>query len=199
MAPDAERRLETDALPAETPGRLKDFGRHHAVLDDFLVVVDVVDEQIQGSDALLQAALDHHPVRCRHNPRQQIERKDAFGAGAVAVHVERDAHVQERALGGLLPPQQLAGRKSVNEVREGAGGGSGPAVRTEHLVEEVARVVALESHTRGGQCPVCAPRLRLRASGSPSPCLRGVKAANRHFAVQSRLGRSRAAAQPLIY
>src|SRR5205814_7612563 len=84
MAPDAERRLETDALPAETPGRLKDFGRHHAVLDDFLFVVDVVDEQIERTDALLQAALDHHPVRCRYNPRQQIERKDAFGAGAVA-------------------------------------------------------------------------------------------------------------------
>ena len=85
-----------------------DLGGDDAVLDDLLLVVDVVDEEVQRVDALLEAPLDPVPLGRRHDARDEIEGKDPLGAGAVAVDVERDPHVQERALGRLLPAQQLA-------------------------------------------------------------------------------------------
>ncbi len=103
-------------------GRADDVGGDDAVLDDLLVVVDVVDEQVQRADPLLEAPLDPVPFGGRHDPGDEIEGKDPLGAGAVAVHVERDPHVQERALGRLLPAQQLAVRHRLDQLDQRPGG-----------------------------------------------------------------------------
>ena len=44
----------------------------------------------------------------RDDARDQVEGKDALGAGGVAVDVEGDAHLQQQALGGVLVAQQMA-------------------------------------------------------------------------------------------
>jgi hypothetical protein len=118
VTPDAARRLQPDTLLAEADGRFQNLGRHDAVLDDPLVVIHVVDEEIQRVDALLQAALDVAPLRCGDDTRNEIERKDALGAGAIAIDVERDPHVQQRAFGGPLPPEQLSVGEGFNELRQ---------------------------------------------------------------------------------
>ena len=111
-----------------------------------LVVVDVVDEQVQRADPLLEALLDPVPFGRRDDPRDEIEGKDPLGAGAVAVHVERDAHVQERALGRLLPAQQLAVRHRLDQLDQRPGGRLEARARLEHLVEEGAGLIVLEFH-----------------------------------------------------
>ena len=124
----------------EAARRADDLGGDDAVLDDLLGVVDVVDEQVQRADPLLEAPLDPVPFGGRHDPGDEIEGKDPLGAGAVAVHVERDPHVQQRALGRLLAAQQLAVRHRLDQLDQRPGGRSRLAAGLEHLVEEGAAV-----------------------------------------------------------
>ena len=138
--------LRPDARLPEARRRAQDLGRDDAVLDDPLLVIDVVDEQVERADALLQAALDAAPFRGRDDPRHDIERKDPLGAGAVAVDVEGDAHVQERALGGLLPAEELAVGQRFDELAERARRRPRLAVGVEHLIEEAAGFVVGEPH-----------------------------------------------------
>ena len=86
------------------------------------------------------------PFGRRHDPGHEIEGKDPLGAGAVAVDVERNPHVQECALGRLLPAQQLAVRHRLDQLDERPGGRARLAAGLEHLVEERAGLIVLESH-----------------------------------------------------
>ena len=96
------------ALLAVGDGGGDHFGGNGAVLEDFLVVIDVVDEGVERVDALLEAAFDAVPFVRRDDARDQVEGEDAFGAGGVAVDVEGDAQLQQQALGGVLVAEQLA-------------------------------------------------------------------------------------------
>ena len=70
--------------------------RDDAVLDDFLFVINVVQEQVQRRDALGQAAFQKFPFRGGDDARQQVERENFLRALGVAIDVERDALPQER-------------------------------------------------------------------------------------------------------
>ena len=142
---------------SKAAGRRDDVGGDDAVFDDGLVVVDVMNEQVQRADPLLEAALDHVPFGGGHDPRDEIEGKDPLGAGAVAVHVEGDPHVQERALGRLLPAQELAVGHRLEQLDERPGRGSRLGARLEHLVKESIRLVVRESH---GDHPILSERWR---------------------------------------
>ncbi len=109
-------------------------------------MIHVVDEEVQRADPLLEALLDPVPFGRRHDPRDEIEGKDALGAGAVAVHVERNSHMQEDALGRLLPPQELAVHHRLDQLEQRPGGRSRLAPILEHLVEERAGLIVLEFH-----------------------------------------------------
>ena len=89
------------------------LGRHDAGLEDLLVVVDVVDEAVQRRDALAQAALHLAPLVRRDHARDQVERDQPLGAGAVlvlgAVDGEGDADAAEDHL-GLLAPRRASPR-----------------------------------------------------------------------------------------
>jgi len=50
--------VNADDLAAEMARPDDQLTRHDVVFEDFLIVVDVVDEQVQGTDTLLQARLD---------------------------------------------------------------------------------------------------------------------------------------------
>jgi hypothetical protein len=53
---------------------------YNAIFDDFAVVVDVVEEEIQRGDPLSQPALDLFPFRRGDNPGQQVVRKNPLRA-----------------------------------------------------------------------------------------------------------------------
>jgi len=71
-------------------------GRDHLVLEDLLLMVEIVQEQVEGRDPLDQARLEALPLGGRDDPRDQVEREDAFRALRVVVDGEGDAPPQER-------------------------------------------------------------------------------------------------------
>jgi hypothetical protein len=75
------------------------LGRDDAGLDDFLVVVDVVQEAVERRDALHQALFHAGPLVGGNDARDEVERNEPLGAGAVlvlgAVHREGDADAAE--------------------------------------------------------------------------------------------------------
>ena len=82
-------------------------GRDDAGLDDFLLVIDVVQEAVERGDALDQALFHARPFVGRDDARNQVERDQPLGAGAVlvlrAVDREGDAHAAEDHLRFLAP------------------------------------------------------------------------------------------------
>jgi hypothetical protein len=72
-----------------------------------LGVVDVVQEQVDGADALLEAMFDRLPLVGAQQTRHHIERHDLFDALGALVERERDAARLERELGGVLPGRNL--------------------------------------------------------------------------------------------
>ncbi len=75
------------------------FGRNDARLQDVLVVVHIVQEAVQRGHALHQAGLQLGPLGGVDHARNDVEWDQAFLAGVVAVHSERDPHALEVQLG----------------------------------------------------------------------------------------------------
>jgi hypothetical protein len=74
------------------------LARHHAGVEDRLVVIDVMQERIERLYALPQAAVEHLPFRRRNDPRHDVERDQPLGSAVLAIDGERDAHAMKCAL-----------------------------------------------------------------------------------------------------
>ena len=72
------------------------FRRNQAGAQDFLVVVDVVEEGVEGVDALDHPGFDDRPFVGRDDPRHDVERDQALDAAFLAVDVEGDADGAEQ-------------------------------------------------------------------------------------------------------
>ena len=84
------------------------FRRDHARIQDLLVVVNVVDEGVERAHALLQAALEPHPLFERQHARHDVEGDQPLGAFLLAVDGEGDADAVEQGVGlGALLRQAL--------------------------------------------------------------------------------------------
>ena len=70
-------------------------------------MINVVDETIQGGDALHQAALEEGPLVRRDDARDQVKRDQPFRARAIlvllAIDSKGDAHAAKNHLGFLAP------------------------------------------------------------------------------------------------
>ena len=64
--------------------------RNHAIAQNGLPVIDVVQKKIERSDSLFQPALDLFPFFAGNNSRDEIERKNPFRALGVVVNGEGD-------------------------------------------------------------------------------------------------------------
>ena len=79
-------------------------------------MINIVNKKIQRIHALLESTLDPLPFRRFYNAGDNIERKNPFSAGILAVHIERNPHVQQRTLGGLLTLQQFSIKKRQSGI-----------------------------------------------------------------------------------
>jgi hypothetical protein len=91
-------------------------GRDHLVLEDLLLVVEVVQEQVEGGDPLDQARLEPGPFVGRDDPRDQVEREDALRALGVVVDREGDAAPQERQVDRRPPALELGQRERAQAL-----------------------------------------------------------------------------------
>ena len=146
VAPDAVGGVKTPACGEIGRGGFHELARHDAVREDALRVVEVVEEEVERTGALFEAALEHLPLRGRDDPGNHVEREDFFDAVFVAVDVERAAHVEQRAFGRPLAPEHL----SVGDGRERADDESATvarlAGRVEHFVVKRCGFVAFKLH-----------------------------------------------------
>jgi hypothetical protein len=74
------------------------FGRDLAGTQDFLVVVDVVQESVQRHDARAQAGCHRLPFGSWNDVRQHVEKDQPFLAGLFPVYGEGDADPMKQDL-----------------------------------------------------------------------------------------------------
>ena len=118
--------------------------RNDAVLEDVLPVIDVVQEKIQGGDALGQAAFEVFPFLGGDDAGNEIEGENLFGALLVAIDIESDALTQEGQVHGLALVIELLLGERLEQFAEPAVVRAGHTVGGEHFVEIVFGVVALQ-------------------------------------------------------
>ena len=150
VAPHAPRRRQPGTRPAKALPRVDEPVGYDAILDDPALVVDIVDEQVEGVDPLLQAALDRRPLGGVDDPRHDVERPDLLRPRLVAVDVERDPHREERLVGSPLPGGKLAVREGGETTDELLGARSGLERFVEKLVPESVGGVRPKVHGGGG-------------------------------------------------
>ena len=109
------RHFKVHELAAEMFSRQNEKLRDDTVLQDFLLVINVVQEKIQRRDALREAALDLLPLFRRDDPRQQIKRKNFLRALRVAINVERDALPQKIRVHRLPLGVEFRARQSLEK------------------------------------------------------------------------------------
>ena len=106
-------------MPTQAGRKLCDpfqhLARKDAVADDPLGVVEVVDEDIQGAQALLQAGLDLLPFASGKDARDDVKGPGAVDVARFRIDGEGDAHGQDRGLGRLA-----AGGEGILPVNIGA-------------------------------------------------------------------------------
>ena len=93
VAPDATGRIKTNARGPESFRGLDDLERNDLVFDDLLLVVNVVNEEVQGLNALPQPALDPFPILRADQARDEIKWEYLFLSLLFAIDIEGDAHV----------------------------------------------------------------------------------------------------------
>ena len=85
--------MKAFALCPECFRTLDQFFRNGSIFDDFAVVIDIIDKQIQGVDSLLQPAFNGLPFIGIDDAGEQVEGPDFFGTGFVTIDVERNPHI----------------------------------------------------------------------------------------------------------
>jgi len=108
VAPDAAGRIDAAALGAVKRGGVDNLLGDNPVLQNFLIVVNVVNKLVERVDALLEAALDPIPLLGADDARNQVEGENPLRARRISINVESNAHLQEQRFRGALAPQKLA-------------------------------------------------------------------------------------------
>ena len=90
------RHFDAAHFPAVVFAGVNNVAGHDAVFNDFALVIDIFEEEIQRRDPLRQSALDFFPFRRGDDPGQQIVRKNPLRAFVVSVDRKSDSLVEER-------------------------------------------------------------------------------------------------------
>ena len=118
-------------------------GRDDLVLYYLLLVVEGVEEEVEGGDPLDEAGLEARPFVRRDYARDEVEREDALGPLGVVVHGEGHPAAQEREVHRGPPALELGQRQRAQALDKAAVVRAHHAVGLIHLVEEFAGVVGV--------------------------------------------------------
>ena len=123
-----------------------DLRRDHAVLDDALLVVDVVEEEVQRRDPLDEACLDMFPLIRRDDAGKRVEGEDALRPFLVAVDREGDALFQEEQFEAAEFLAEFFVPQAGEFVGDVAVVGTDLARGVDEFVEEVRPLIVGEDH-----------------------------------------------------
>ena len=136
VRPDTELRMDASTLGPEVRGVVEQVRREHAVRDDPAVVVDVVDEVVQRSEPLGEAAFHHAPLVTVDQARDDVERPRPVDVRSVGVDRERDPHRQDLEVGHPLAFADLVEADAMQQLDEVPRDRSRTAVVLEQFVHE---------------------------------------------------------------
>ena len=112
--------------------------------------VDVAEEEVEGGDALGEAALDAVPLGGGDQAREQVVGEDALGAFVAAVDGEGDALVEEGEVGGLLAALKLVLGEAGQRLGQHPVVWAQIAVGLAHLVEGAVEWIVSEEGIQFG-------------------------------------------------
>ena len=142
VAADAARRRHAVDLTQVERAREHGLGRHHALAEDQLRPVDVLQEVVERLDPLLQPGLQAPPGPGRDHPRDDVEGKDLLDPLGVRVDGEGDAVVAEHLHRQVVAASELVGAEPAQLLEHPPVGGPCLLRAGQHLVVEPVRLVA---------------------------------------------------------
>src|SRR5437588_2346203 len=147
MTVDAVRDRQSLDLTQVKRAAEHDLGWDRVLLQHQLAAIDVVQEQVEGAQALLQPGFQSPPRAGVDDPRDDVRWKHLLGALGVRGDGEGDAVVAEHFHRQGRPAPQLVRTEAVQLLVESTVGGSRPAGGRKHLViEAVELVVGIKIH-----------------------------------------------------
>ena len=138
--------IESHEFPAEMFCSQNIVGRDDPILEDLLVMINIVKEVIQRSDALDKTFLDHLPLAVGNDPRHQIEGEDPLGPLIVVVDGEGDPASHEGEIHGRLLAPVFRLVKQLEAISDFAVVGPHRRLVGEHFVKKVFWFVSVEEH-----------------------------------------------------
>src|SRR5216683_8005199 len=96
-------------LAAIVPAGVDDLARDYLVRQYAAFMINVLEKEIEGDDALGKARLDLPPLGASDNARQQVMREDLLGPLLTAVNVKGDSLIEEGKIRSLLAPPEFVG------------------------------------------------------------------------------------------
>ena len=121
--------------------------RDHAIAQNVLLVVNVVEKQVQCRNSLDESALDFLPFFRRNNSRQQIERENALHPLVVVVDRESDALAEEGGRGQRAFAFKLVPVHFLETLQQFAVMGPGLARGGEHFIIKISELIIGEEIT----------------------------------------------------
>ena len=150
---DVVRDVKADQFRTEMLRTVNDLGGDDAVLEDFLLVIDVAQEQIQRAQPLGESFFNERPLVAGNDPRNEVEWHDPLGAFVSAVNRECDPLVQVGFFGKNALPLELRGLQLREPFKELQVVGTDLPVLPEHLVKKWPRLVLLKNPPHPGFQP----------------------------------------------
>ena len=98
MEKSTTRQGKTDGRTLEERTTQHRTGRKDMLTEDFFRTVDILEEKLEGAQALIQSRGQVRPFRRSENSGQRVAEPRALSPRAVAIDVEGDAHLPHRRL-----------------------------------------------------------------------------------------------------
>src|SRR6266550_197601 len=114
---------------------------NHAIAQNRLAVIDVVQEEVERGDSLFQTAFDFLPFRGGDNSRNQIEGKNSLGPLRIAINSESDALAQKSERSQLTFAVEFVFLQLGETLQQSLVMRPGLSRRTKHFVVELAGIV----------------------------------------------------------
>ena len=135
MGIDAAGRIDADHLGQKRLILGDHRGRNASGAQDFLAVIDVVQEGVDRAHALFNALGQPSPFARRHDARDNIERDQPLVGLGRAIDVEGDAGLAKKGLGLCRLAAQMVGLLARKPFREVAIGVKRCAAGAQHFVK----------------------------------------------------------------